>query len=545
MLSPGRIAADQAKNEATRQALLHAAWNIVVEHNRAGKDLPLVTMTALAKKAQRSVTTVTRGHFKDWHQVCAALVVWLRQQGKPVPPDVLAYAQREYTRVRLRTAEQAKPRTVEQCRAEYDAAVNGDDAGAVARTADALIQALHQESKDRAAHARDVVGYAEQVLSRAELINLSQSPSDLQTCLRVIDAAVDAHRLLSTTDDESAHLGEIMRLKRLDRTYSRRLGLFLRDEIAKFHLERAEALVVHSPEAEITAMVSAVHRIDERIEEIGKPDAETTLMLFTRLCAMMIAYPHLNAETRLRPAQEILLHWFGRDHASREARRDAQALTKLMTNRGVRAVDLLRVSRFLSIGDFLIARQLAYWGQMSNRALQRRFTPDSNADPNQVRIYVLERAVDFYSKMQRHSRRAGCAGVLSAIAREEARQLNVAISDLVTRIPKGQVWNPGQPQDVDLIREQVDNMVLQAMIGVPLDKYQVARLRHDLDPILAFLKRPEIYGVTTVRIKELQSPLRGEATDRESAETLIEDPLTTRTRHLDVFGAPLDNEPPR
>lgn len=54
-------------------------------------------------------------------------------------------------------------------------------------------------------------------------------------------------------------------------------------------------------------------------------------------------------------------------------------------------------------------------------------------------------------------------------------------------------------------------MVLQAMIEVPLDKYQVMRLRHDLDPILAFLKRPEIYGVTTIRTKELQSPLRGDA----------------------------------
>ncbi|WP_327140366.1 hypothetical protein [Nocardia sp. NBC_01327] len=500
-------------------------------------------MTALAKKAERSVTTVTRKHFKDWHQVCAALVAWLRQQGIGVPPDVLAYAQREYTRARLRNIRQGRPRTDEQYRSEYEAAVDAGDAGAIAHSADRLIRTLHQHRQRRDEHAADIIDIAEQVLTRLDLIDVTSGPEDMEICLRVMDAAVDAHRALAVGDAESAHLGEIMRIKRLDRTYSRRIGRFLRDEIAKFHLERAEALVVHSADGEINALVSVVQRVSERTDEIGKPNSETTLMLFTRLCAMAIAYSHPDVNRRLAPVREELLRWFGKSHAERDARRDAQALLKLMANHGVRAVDLLRVSRFLSIGDFLIARQLAHWAQAGDSELQRRFAPDGGADPNQLRIYVLERAVDFYSKMQRNSRSSGCAGVLSKLAREEARLLNVTVTELLVRMPKRQVpaWNPPPPQDVDLIRGQVDNMVLQAIIGVPLDKYQVMRLRHDLDPILAFLKRPEIYGVITIRTEDMRSPIRREIA-RDGDEGDDEDPPTRRTSRFDMFGTPLDNE---
>lgn len=504
------------------------------EHEARGEALRVVTMRALARKAGgRSPSTVTR-KFSDWYEVCAELMIWLAQQGKPIPPQVRAHATIAQTRARHEATKANRPRTLEQLQGDYQRAIASADAGLVARTADALVQRLTTESRD---HSGSILAYTRDVLERAEWINATSPEGrvDLEACLRVIDAAVDVHRKLSAGGrDERAHLGEIIQLKRRDRDYSRKLQLHMRDEIARFHIARAEALLGVSPAREVQSLETFVERITER--DADKPDTDTSIMLFARHCAMRIAYPDQLSGDQWDSTQHTLLTWFDReDPAALEAWRACRALAALMTpgTQSVRAVELLRAARFASVGDFVIARRLTEWAELSDGQLHRYFTLDADSgppdpaahNPDLIRVHILERAYDYYDKVQKHCRPTGCAGRLAAIAAKEARAVNARIADLLTKYPEDEFkgWDPGRPQNVEKIREQIGVLLIQAMVGVPLDNLQMARLSRDLDAIQSFLKQPEIYGVEPTPTEQPPRPT-------DTRQTSLVDPPTLRVQ---------------
>ena len=553
MPRPGRRPSDVAKLERTRAAILAAAAEHVDACIASGRPVENLSMTALAKLAERVPSTVLR-HFSDWHEVCAALVVHYRENEREVPHRVLQWAQLKYDRERSATAQAAREATSEDgvTRRFSDSLKSGDESD-ILTTANEL--AKFYSTRGASGDSERVISCWKSVSTR-NAISLDPAAmlhSDITLLINLLEYAVEAYRTRRSSDasEDSAALSAIARLKRLDVACSTAIGSHTRAEISRFHVERAEALIEMDSDAEVRAMVGVVERLryrdDSTIAEVSVSELQK---LLARAAAIYLAYPMRVPANYINHTLEGILRMFKSSNhdiqpdaysvtrATRTARLDARSLVRALKNsrpppeelraadvdtparaesaiaylnptgserREVLVGDLLRTSRFQGVGGFLVARQLAQMATMPDSTLVAECGNFGDLeDPNMLRYTILSRAIDYYSTVHPHFRQQGCAGVLSDLARNEMRSVsllqvsvlrNANVRDGVD--PDGHRWDMEITADIDELLQTVNSIVLNNIIRTRLSKRELARLVFQIEPIMTFVADPLSYAIPT------------------------------------------------
>ncbi|WP_157110163.1 hypothetical protein [Nocardia anaemiae] len=465
-----------------------------------------------------------RRHFPDhfWGAVCAALCERYRTTpGMNAPANVRTWAQEYYDRqagARLVAA----PTGTDELRDRFAAASTADDDTELAVSAKALVDKLSGTPANLTAHAGEIIECAKNVRAR---VGASSSIEATEATLSLNDAAVQAHRhlaagpggsgntaseqtrlILQAGDGgsegavertrrmldqalyEPQHMQAIIQIKRWDKEISERLGLKVRAVLSQFHIDRAEAMIGRQPEGEIASLqkvVTDLRALQKDDEHPACPTSADVVMLVARLAGVSLAYPELLKNDELTDTRAELLRLFQMDgHKAKQLKRDALSLFKMVDDKPVEAIELLRALRFRGPGDYLIARYLANQAEMSDEQIQHRFG-QTLGPPDHVRILLLNRSCSCYDRVRVTSRVSGCAATLAGMAEAEMLIAQNQIAILSHGAPPPEV--PTGDQTIEHLLRNINDLVHRAVVGKTLDPRQVGRLVNALDPIRTFL----------------------------------------------------------
>ncbi|MFD4351265.1 hypothetical protein ACFWPX_01830 [Nocardia sp. NPDC058518] len=504
----GARPSDQSRVRNTQNRILNAAQNLVDNAATSGRFLATPSRAQIAELARVHPNTV-RTHFQDWSAICAALCERYRvTPGAQPPENVRTWAQQHFDRESTgRPA--AAPIGMEELRDRYAAASIGSDDTELALAATDLVDKLSSAPADLPAHAHEIVDCVRTVRAR---VGINSSESALHTVADLSDAAVQAHRHLATGPqansgsgaeparlvleagqhgragdgaarahqmvDQALHepqnLQAIIQIKRWDKEISEKLNLRVRAVLAQFHIDRAEAMICRNPEDEIASLkrvVAALRQLQQN-ERPALPEHADVGMLVARLAGVWLAYTDLFGNGELRVTRAELLRLFKTDeHESRQLKKDAQSLFKLVDDKPVEAIELLRALRFRGPGDFLIARHLAAQAEMSDEQIKYRFG-QALGTPDRVRIFLLNRAKSCYQRVQVTSRLTGCAAALAGMAQAELMLAEHRIDELSRGGPLP--TTPTGDQTIEHLQRNINDLVHRAIIGESLDPRQVA-----------------------------------------------------------------------
>ncbi|MEU4414806.1 hypothetical protein [Nocardia salmonicida] len=518
---------DTARKRNTREKILNAAYALATNDSEASsRFLAEPSRVVLAQQAGIHVQTL-RKHFRDWAEVCAALAERCRVTPHMSTPDnVRHWAQEHYNR-EVSPQVVAAPVGTEELRNQFAAATVTDDDTELARSGHALVAKLSSRPTDLAMHAGEIIECAKTVRARLDASSIEEA---LGYALNINDIAVQAHRHLAEgpgirgnsasertrliqqinddADGDSAErarqmvdralhepqqLQAIIRIKRWDLQISERLNLRVRALLSKFHISRAEAMIGNLPEDEITSLkevVAGLHRL-QKSERPEHPETVDVVLLVARLAGVSLAYSDLLKDGELDETRAELMRLFHTtEHDVRQLKRDAQSLFKLVDDKEVEAVDLLRALRFVGPGDYLIARHLADQADMSDEDIEARFGT-SLGPPDHVRILLLNRACSCYQRVCMTSRVSGCASRLAGMSSAEILIASTKIRNLSggSELPA----TPTGEQTIEHLLRNIDELVHRAILGKVMDKRQVGILVNALDPIRTFLMGSAIH----------------------------------------------------
>lgn len=348
-----------------------------------------------------------------------------------------------------------------------------------------------------------------------------------ENCALVIDAAVDAHRLLSRNPKrEFAELGLLLDLRTKDLDITNGVRTAAETALVAYYRDIARALLSYdhtrSAEDELTAieaLIDSLHatntviRPDEVISSNARGNvlaASEIMFVVDRIASILVARRSSEIRHRARNSATRLLQLFDRNSGGTVAvaRWDVSRLLKAaeVGLSVVGPIAILRIVKFRGVGEVLVARllvRIATDGFAASETLPPSSTPIElylgGPIDDERRAQLLERAVGLYKRAVGWLRDAGVAGDLKQVAIEELADAQA----LLKRTPRSAV-----PDVKDLhlaiseLRQDLERMVVKGLLLADLSsltnmkddtaRQAAVRLISELNETIRYLKQPEV-----------------------------------------------------
>ena len=478
------------RSQATTEGILKAADQLFREAERDGRPASDVTVRRIAERAGKAASTVLH-HFKSFETLCAELEIRMRRDGRAVPAAVAAFARSHNDRAQASSIasrnhstqiEQQLRRTADLDRRQsLRKQIDQEASPALRARADlAVAESLLEDHQ-----LQDALGAAEEAVELA-----GKYPRDtefLEIGLRASRCGAEAARLLARNPEvRDKYLGQVHRYKVIESEHAKSLRYPVVETFARFHAERAMALISQRPRDEVRSIYNTAMRIRQHhADQIPIPPTSMTTFL-ARLVAALVAYADLEEvkdeiEALTQDLDELLKVYGLREQEERTA---IEALASLALDPDYTDCPtpglLLRISQFGSIGQYLCGRHLLTRAKRANLQHRPAAEPDFVLDRELTADEFRIGAVNFLRQSQNETLDIGSAGVIKQRARDLLATLDVPLSHHTENY---------QHDTVESLLESIDRVVLRVLVSTPspLRTVDAGRVLRAIRPIYDYL----------------------------------------------------------
>lgn len=471
-------------------------------------NLADLTVAFLARPVSR---TTANGYFKDPYDVCAALVRRHRLAGSAdneIPELIKQGAAVHYRRVSrepeaLLEAGLRKPtKSLSEATDLFNQTEKSPNVlhriKAATYLAEARIEASHREGTPEARSS--MLQSAWQTAEYGLNLVAEEERDHIEAALECATIAAHAARLLSRDDEvELRYLSYVSEYKTREAEFADRLHLSSRAAVARFHSERADALIKDDEHRSLRAFKSVTDALMKAKADGETIEARYLNMLISRLCAHELAHPN-DFDTESDQVRRNLVHLYGKNVA---ARRTAELLIDVVKSApsyeiDVSSVDMVRLGTFGAVGHLCTARLLR---RLYERALTAAEEDSNTSDAHatdeeddlrltgslavQPREYLVA-ALDYLQRSRDGMRKSGPSGVLRAAAEHERLDL---MRDGADQMSQSELELPEMSMEtITKLVNVIDQLVMIGLVRRGSGLRQLNKLMLTLSPVYEYVK---------------------------------------------------------
>ncbi|WP_328814197.1 hypothetical protein [Rhodococcus sp. NBC_00297] len=469
-------------------------------------NLADLTVAHLAKPVSR---TTANGYFKDPYDVCAALVRRHRLAGSAdneIPELIKQGAAVHYRRV-SREPEALLEAGLRRPRKSLGEATNLFNQTerspnvlhrirAATYLAEARIQASLEEGTPEA--KRSMLESAWQTAEYGLNLVREDERDHTEAALECATIAAHAARLLSRDDEvELRYLSYVSEYKTREAEFADRLHLFSRAAVARFHSERAGALIKNDAHRSLRAFKSVTDALMKAKADGESIEARYLNMLISRLCAHELAHPD-DFDAESNEVRRNLVHLYGKNVA---ARKTAQLLIDVVKSApsyeiDVSSVNMVRLGTFGAVGHLCTARLLRRLYERALTAAEEESDTSTAYVTNgealltgalavQPREYLVA-ALDYLQRSRDGMRKSGPSGVLRAEAEQERLDL---MHDGADQMSQSELELPEMSMEtITKLVKVIDQLVMIGLVRRGSGLRQLNKLMLTLSPVYEYVK---------------------------------------------------------